>query len=70
MMYCKASMLLVAICAAGVYGQIPANTQPVIAGNTIGDFVLLGSLCFPPGTDDQVTITNHDKCNGNQNSFL
>ena len=28
-----------------------------IQGTTVGDFVMLGSLCFPPGVDDQVTIT-------------
>ena len=66
-MYCKASILLLVICAAGAYGQIPANTQPVIDGSTTGDFVLLGSLCFPPGTDDQVSITTStSNPNGNQ----
>ena len=60
------TILLLIICTTA-YGQIPANTQPVIAGKTVGDFVLLGSLCFPPGADDQVSIkTTTEDPNGAQ----
>ena len=60
------TILLLIICTTA-YGQIPANTQPVIAGKTVGDFVLLGSLCFPPGADDQVSIkTTTEDPNGPQ----
>ena len=33
------------------------GSSQVLTGSSSGDFVMLGSLCFPPGADDQVTIT-------------
>eukprot|EP00943_MAST-04B_sp_MAST-4B-sp1_P001158 g1158.t1 len=65
-MYTKVIIALFVLCATA-NGQIPANSQPVISGSTVGDFVLLGSLCFPPGADDQVKIiTTTQNENGNQ----
>ena len=37
------------------------GSSQVLTGSSSGDFVMLGSLCFPPGADDQVTITTTTK---------
>eukprot|EP00505_MAST-04D_sp_SCG-Rhode-Island_P000522 Stramenopile-MAST_4_protein_522 len=47
-----------------------AGSSPTLEGNTVGDFVMLGSLCFPPGATDQVKIQTNSPIDGQNLLFF